>query len=128
MGIARIRHGYDYVGPGWSLQGQLSAQSSSDLVHILTEDLGVGPGKIDKLKDAEGVFLFPKRIEGFGSALRKHKYLTRLDIPYIPGSNQIKSAGFRSQNPSSSQFTQGQWPPAPGIAGSHNLISGYEQN
>ena len=104
------------------LPRQEPPQPPPDLVNVLAEDDRIGTGEIDIFKDAEGMAMFAMRKLRFYAVGRNFNHLTRFDIAFISGSDNIKGAGFRGNHPVAVPFAQRQGPKSPRVAGGNNAI------
>ena len=109
-GDARLRHRHHHVGVDHRLSRELLAHALARRVHALAVEVGVGPGEVDELEEAElGV--------GLGEALAvvqtrrvDHDHLAGLDLAHEVGADDVEGCGLAGQHPAALDATEDERP------------------
>ncbi len=115
-GDAGLGDRHHHVGFDHRLTGECLAHALARRVHALAVEVGVGPGEVDELEEAElGI--------GFGEALAvvqarrvDDDHLAGLDLAHEVGADDVERCGLAGEHPATLDATEDQRPEPVGVA------------
>ena len=120
--------GDHHIGLDLVLPGQLAPQLLADHVDVLAEDVGVGPGKVDKLEDAGGrVDLLEGEQRLDLAVLGADDDLARFDLADELGLDQVQGTALRGHHLGIAQLAEAERSEAMGIAHGDHAAFGQKQ-
>ena len=138
---ARVGYRDDQVGVDRLFAGELFADAAARLVDVDGFHRGIGAREVDVFENAEPALAGRERGEAFHSRLADHHDLSRFDVAYVFGADDVERAGFGCEDPAVSDTPEHQRPHAERISdpdqrrvghrdegiGAHDLFEGVHQ-